>query len=261
MSETSPSPIIELNGVDVATMRDLSLVVVGDVNWSVAPGEFWVVGGGERSGKSDFLMLVAGLMPPAQGDCKLFGADTRHFGEAELPHRLRVGYVFQGGPLFNSLSIAENLALPLQYQRNLSVADAAVPVNRLLEMFELKPFADLIPANVPPAWCYRAALARALVLKPEVLLLDNPLAGLIAKHRQWLVQFLDKLWRGHEWFDGRPLTLVATTDDFLPWQNNRRKFAFLHDQKFMPLGQWPAVTAAEHQVVKELLAVPADLSA
>ena len=63
---------------------------------------------------------------------------------------------------------------------------------------ELTPFADVTPANVAANWRQRAALARALIFKPELLLLDNPLAGLGARHRQWWLRFLDQLWRGHE---------------------------------------------------------------
>src|ERR1039458_6191282 len=114
-----------MRGVTVGAMRDASFTVLENVNWSVAAGEFWVIAGQEHSGKSDLLMLAAGLMPPASGSYKLFGNDTRYFGEAELAERLRVGFVFQGGNLFNQLTIAENVALPLRYQKNLTPDAAA----------------------------------------------------------------------------------------------------------------------------------------
>jgi phospholipid/cholesterol/gamma-HCH transport system ATP-binding protein len=249
----SPTPVIEMAGVDVGTMRDPLHIVVEDVTWTVAPGEFWIIAGTERSGKSAFLTLAAGLMAPARGSCKLFGRGTGTLGEEELAQRLRVGFVFQGGPLFGQLTVAENIALPLRYQKNLSAADAARPVEILLEALELGDFADATPANIPANMRYRVALARALILQPEVLLLDNPVAGMMARQRQWLVQFLDQLWQGHELLGGRPLTMVVTTDDLRPWQNPRRKFALLEEKKFVPLGDWTEVQTAGHATVKELL--------
>ncbi len=254
MNEDQNIPVIEMRGVNVTAMRDASFTVVEDVNWSVAAGEFWVVAGQEHSGKSDLLMLAAGLMPPADGRYKLFGNDTKNFGEAELAERLRVGFVFQGGQLFNQLTIAENIVLPLQYQRNFTAEEAARETQALLEWLELTPLADLTPPNIAANWRQRAALARALILKPEILLLDNPLAGLGARHLQWWLRFLDQLSRGHEQFDGKPMTIVVTADDLRPWKNERRKFALLRDKKFIPLGQWNEVEAADDPVVKELLA-------
>jgi ABC-type transporter Mla maintaining outer membrane lipid asymmetry ATPase subunit MlaF len=256
MNETSKIAAIEMRGVNVAAMRDASFNVVENVNWSVVPGEFWVVAGLEHSGKTDLLMLAAGLMPPAGGDFELFGRDTKMFGEAELAERLRVGFVFQGGQLFNQLTIAENIALPLQYQKNLSLTAAAHAARALLELLELSPLADVTPANIAANWRQRAALARALILQPEILLLDNPLAGFGARHRQWWLRFLDQLSRGHEFFGGRRLTIVASADDLRPWQNAWRKFALLHDQKFIPLGLWKEVEAADHPIVRELVATP-----
>ena len=254
MSENQNLLAIEMHDVTVAAMRDASFTVVEDVNWSVAAGEFWVVAGQEHSGKTDLLMLAAGLMPPAAGRLKLFGADTEHFGEAEPAERLRVGFVFQGGHLFNQLTVAENLALPLRYQKNLTATDVAGPVANLLGLLELTPLADATPANVAANWRQRVALARALILQPEVLLLDNPLAGLGVRHRQWWLRFLDQLASGHELLAGRPLTLVVTADDLRPWQQARRRFALLHDKKFISLGGWNEVEASGHRVVKELLA-------
>ncbi len=249
-----------MHGVTVAAMRDASFIVVEDVNWSVAAGEFWVIAGQEHSGKSDLLMLAAGLMPPAAGSYKLFGNDTSNFGEAELAERLRVGFVFQGGQLFNQLTVAENVALPLRYQNNFTPDAAAPAVGALLELMELSPLADVTPPNIASNWRQRAALARALILKPEVLLLDNPLAGLGARHLHWWLRFLDRLSRGHGQFDGKAMTIAVTADDLRPWQDARRKFALLRDKKFIPLGDWNEVETANDVVVKELLATPVELT-
>jgi ABC-type transporter Mla maintaining outer membrane lipid asymmetry ATPase subunit MlaF len=258
MSENQKTAAIEMRGVSVGAMRDASFTVVEDVNWTAAAGEFWVIAGQQHSGKSDFLMLTAGLMSPVKGSCQLFGRDTRTFGEAELAERLRVGFVFEGGHLFNHLTIRENVALPLQYHRDLSAGAAAAEVQTLLELMELTPLADITPVNVSGNWRQRAALARALVLKPELLLLDNPLGRLEARHRQWWLRFLDRLWRGHRWLGGRPLTLAATTDDLRPWQNAPLKFGLLHHKKYSPIGSWNDVESSDDPIVKELQAVPVE---
>jgi ABC-type transporter Mla maintaining outer membrane lipid asymmetry ATPase subunit MlaF len=249
---------IEMRGVTAVSLRDADFTVVEAAEWTVMTGEFWLVAGQQHSGKSDFLMHAAGLVTPAEGTCRVFGCETEDFGEAQIADRLRVGYVFAGGKLFTQLSIAENVALPLRYQSNLSAEAAARTVAVLLEMLELTPFADFTPSNLSTNWRQRAALARALVLKPELLLLDNPLGGLGARHCQWLLQFLDQLWRGHEWLGGRPMTLVVTTDDLKPWQDAGRKFAMLHDKKFTVIGSWRDVEAMPDHAVKELLAEPAE---
>lgn len=260
MSEPENTSVIEMRGVSVGALRDISFVVLEDVNWSVAPGEFWTVAGQQYSGKSDFLMLAAGLMAPVKGECKLFGADTRTFGEAKLAERLHVGLVFAGGQLFNQLTIRENVALPLQYHHDLPSAAAAPEVQALLELLELTPLADITPPNISDNWRQRAALARALILKPKVLLLDNPLAGLGTRHLHWWLRFLDQLSHGHNWCDGRPMTVVVTTDDLRPWRNAKRKFALLRDKLFSPLGSWNEIESTNDPAVKELLAVPLELS-
>ena len=255
MSEDQNRPAIEMRGVNIAAMRDASFTVVEDVNWSVAAGEFWVIAGPEHSGKSDFLMTTAGLMMPAGGSYKLFGNHPQSFGEAELPERLRVGFVFQGGKLFHQLTMAENVALPLRYQKNFTAGAAAPDLQSLLELMELAPLADVTPANVAANWRQRAALARALILKPEVLLLDNPLSGLGGRHRQWWLRFLDQLSGGHAQFGGKPITIAATTEDVRPWKNESRKFAFLHEKKFFAPGGWKEMETSKHPLVKELLTV------
>lgn len=259
MSETNFNPaVIEMRGVAVGALRDSSFTVVEDVDWTVQPGEFWVVAGQQYSGKSDLLMHASGLMTPSRGSCRVFGCETKDFGEAQLAERLRVGIVFAGGKLFNQLTIAENVALPLRYQKNLTASAAARSVEVLLELLELAPYAGATPPTVAANWRQRAALARALVLKPELLLLDSPLTGLGGRHRQWLLKFLERLSDGHEFFGGSPMTIVAATDDLRAWRHPKRKFAMLDKKGFSVLGSWSGVESAPLQAVKELLNDPVE---
>ena len=254
MSETDFNPaVIEMRGAQVVSLRDAAFTVVADTNWTVLPGEFWVVAGQQHSGKSDFLMHAAGLVTPARGSCCVLGCDTNDFGEAQLAERLRIGFVFSGGKLFNQLTLAENIALPLRYQRNLPAEEAAATVQTFLESFELTPFANALPTSVAVNWRQRAALARALILQPELLLLDNPLAGLGARHRLWFLDFLNQLWRGHAAFGGQKMTIVVTADDLRPWRDPDKKFAVLDEKQFSILGSWNNVAASRDHVVKELL--------
>jgi len=169
-----------------------------------------------------------------------------------------VGYVFADGKLFHQLTIAENIALPLQYHRNLPEAETASAVAALLDLLELTTFATMRPGNVAAVWRQRAALARALILQPELLLLDNPNGGMITRHRRWLVNFLDQLWHGHEFFGRRPMTIAVTTDDLHPWENPGRRFAAAHEGNFSVLGPWGGADFVRHEAVKELLAAQTD---
>ena len=257
MSDAPPNPAtpaIEMRGVAVSSMKDPGVTVAEEVNWSVAPGEFWVVAGPQRSGKSDFLMLAGGLMAPASGRYWLFGGEMPIFEDARLPERLRLGFVFDGGQLFNHMTIAENVALPLRYHHNLTSAEAEPQVRAMLELTELAPLADITPGSVARNWQKRAGLARALALKPDVLLLDNPLGGLDARHTLWWLNFLGQLSRGHSLTEGRPTTLVVTTDDLRPWKSSSRRFALLKDKRFAALGAWPDLERATDPAVRELLA-------
>jgi len=252
----NPQPIMAMQGVQVSSLRKASQSVLQDVNWTVQAGEFWVVAGLQHSGKSDLLMLAAGLTPPLAGSCQLFGRETRDFGEAELAERLRVGFVFDHGQLFNQMTIAENIALPLRYHRNLGEAAAERETRGLLELLELTPVAGARPVNVSRDWLKRAALARALVLQPLVLLCDNPLSGVGLRHRQWWLRFLDQLTQGHAQLGGQPMTVVVTTEDLPPWKNATRRFAVLRDKQFFPLGSWAEMAGANDPMVNELLTNP-----
>jgi ABC-type transporter Mla maintaining outer membrane lipid asymmetry ATPase subunit MlaF len=129
-------------------------------------------------------------------------------------------------------------------------------VRRMLELTELESRADSTPGTIARNWQKRVGLARALMLRPEVLLLDNPLGGLDLRHRGWWLHFLGRLSKGHEWMSGRPTTLVVTADDLRPWRDCARQFAVLKNKRLVVLGSWGQLEAAGDELVRELLAVP-----
>jgi ABC-type transporter Mla maintaining outer membrane lipid asymmetry ATPase subunit MlaF len=252
--ETSTRLAIDMRGVSAGSMRDLNTIVVEEVNWSVAPGDFWVIGGLQGAGKSDFLMLTGGMMAPVSGTYCFLGQQMPIFEDDRLKDRLRLGFVFENGQLFNHLTVSENVSLPLRYHRNLSKAEAAAETQKVLELTELAPWADSTPGAIARNWQRRVGLARALMLRPEVLLLDNPLAGLDLRHRAWWLNLLAQLSRGHDWIERRPMTLVVTTNDLRLWRGGARQFSILKDKHLVVLGSWAQVEAANDELVRELAA-------
>jgi ABC-type transporter Mla maintaining outer membrane lipid asymmetry ATPase subunit MlaF len=253
---TNPAnPLLEMRGVTAVALREPDNVVAENVDWTVAAGDYWVVGGLHGSGKSDFLQLAGGLTAPASGTYRFMGESMPIFDEDRLSQRLRLGFVFEGGQPFSRLTLLESVALPLCYHRNLGRLEADRQVWQVLELTGLEPWANSTPGAMPGYWQRRAGLARALMLKPEVLLLDNPLAGLDLRHRAWWLALLGHLSQGHPWMDGRPVTIVATADDLIPWRRHARQFAVLKDRQWIALGSWDKVESSADEHVHELLAL------
>lgn len=247
------SLVIRMEDVTLGSMADPGRMVAEQINWTVQPGDFWVIAGLQGAGKSDFLMMTGGVMAPLSGSYYLFHEEMPIFDEARLKERLRLGLVFDGGQLLNHLTVAENVALPLRYHRNLPAVEARPEVNRFLETLGLEPWADSTPGAIGRNWHKRVGLARALVLQPEVLLLDNPLGGLDLRHTAWWLDFLHALSKGHPLLEGRPVTLVVTTANLRPWEGRAKQFAILRRQRFSVLGNWKQVESAQQDLLRELL--------
>jgi phospholipid/cholesterol/gamma-HCH transport system ATP-binding protein len=249
--------VIEMRDVALGSMRDLSVPVAEQINWTVARGDYWVIAGLQGSGKSDLMMMTAGLMGPVKGSYRLLGEEMPIFDEARLQHRLRLGFVFDGGQLINHLTVRQNIALPLRYHRNLSAAEAEPFVSQMLDATALAPWADSTPGALARHWHRRVGLARALMLRPQVLLLDNPLGGLDLLHAGWWLTFLDHLAAGASELGMAPVTLVATTSDLRPWRTRAKQFALLKSGHLSVLGNWEQAEAVSAELLRELL--PAEL--
>jgi ABC-type transporter Mla maintaining outer membrane lipid asymmetry ATPase subunit MlaF len=151
----------------------------------------------------------------------------------------------------------ENILLPLRYHFRPTPAELEETARIALEFTGLTHHAHSSPETLGLNWQQRIGLARALVLKPEVLLLDNPLTGLDPVHTQWWLRTLDRLAAGHPILGDRPMTLVATGDDFRPWRNHARQYALLKDKHFVPVPTGPDGGPPE-SALADLLGVEAE---
>ncbi len=249
--------LVEMSDVAVAPASAPEAPLVEGVRWRVNAGDYWVIGGLHNSGKSVLLAAAAGIHRPVRGSIRLFGRDIADLPEEELLRELlRIGLVFESeGRLFSQLTVAENVALPPRYHNNWSAAEAGETVSAVLELTGLSPHAQSLPGRLNRIWQRRVGLARALTLHPEVLLLDNPLAGLDPRQARWWLDFLGRLAAGHEFLERRPVTLVVTADDFRPWLEHGRQFAMLDQQRLTILGGRDELREPTEPLLRELLAL------
>jgi phospholipid/cholesterol/gamma-HCH transport system ATP-binding protein len=172
-----PEPIVE--ATDLRKSFDANAVLRG-VSFELAKGETLVVMGGSGAGKTVLLRLVAGLVQPDGGRLRVFGRSIEHLSEeALLPLRRRMGYVFQSAALFDSLSVHENVAYPLREHTSLGEAEIDERVVHNLSVVGLSSeVLPLLPSELSGGMRKRVGIARALSVEPEMLLFDEPTAGL-----------------------------------------------------------------------------------
>lgn len=154
-------------------------LVVKDLNLTIAKGEFLTMLGPSGSGKTTCLMMLAGFETATHGDIRLGGVPINNIP----PHKRGIGMVFQNYALFPHMTVAENLAFPLE-MRKLSKIDREQKVNRALDMVEMRDFGGRRPAQLSGGQQQRIALARALVFEPELVLMDEPLGALDKQLRE-----------------------------------------------------------------------------
>lgn len=153
--------------------------ILDGVNVDVYPGEMVVIMGGSGCGKSTLLRHMIGTFIPEQGHVDLFGENMSELSEAGLDTlRKRFGILFQSGALFNSMTVGDNVALPLREHTNLDGGTIDIMVKIKLELVGLRQAEDLMPSEISGGMKKRAGLARAIALDPEILFYDEPSAGL-----------------------------------------------------------------------------------
>jgi phospholipid/cholesterol/gamma-HCH transport system ATP-binding protein len=167
---------VEVRGLRVAYG---DTTVLHDIDLTVRAGEIMVIMGGSGSGKSTLLNTLLGLLRPTAGEVRLLGQDITRMKERELGRlRQRMGVAFQGGALFSSLNVGENIMLPLREHTRLDEETMRIMARMKMEVVDLGGREGLMPAELSGGMVKRAALARAIVMDPQLLFCDEPSAGL-----------------------------------------------------------------------------------
>jgi phospholipid/cholesterol/gamma-HCH transport system ATP-binding protein len=199
------SPVIEVSNL----MRQFGdRTVLKDISFTVDRGETLVIMGGSGCGKSTLLRHIIGSMKPTSGSVKIFGQEITTMSEREIESvRKRFGMLFQSGALLASLTVGENVALPLEQHTDKSPDEVAGIVEEKLQMVGLRGFENLKPAEISGGMKKRVGLARALALDPELLFSDEPTSGLDPIMTAVVDQLTQKLARSEN------MTAVVVTHD------------------------------------------------
>ena len=192
MSEQEP--IIRVEGL---IKRFGELTVLDGINLEVLPGETMVIMGGSGCGKSTLLRIMIGSVKPTSGTVTVLGENIAHLSEAKLDElRKRIGILFQSGALFNSMTIGENVALPLQEHTKLHPDVIDLQVTIKLNQVSLLQAREKMPAQISGGMKKRAGLARALAMDPQILFYDEPSAGLDPVTSSQIDELIIKLSKG-----------------------------------------------------------------
>jgi phospholipid/cholesterol/gamma-HCH transport system ATP-binding protein len=153
--------------------------IMHDLNFSILPKEIFIIMGGSGCGKSSLLRHLIGLQNPRAGEIFLFGKNLNRLSEEERSHlRQRIGVMYQGGALWSSMTILENVMLPLEEFSTLSLRERREVAQYKLALVGLENAGDKYPSEISGGMAKRASIARALALDPEILFFDEPGAGL-----------------------------------------------------------------------------------
>jgi len=222
--------------------------VLSDVSWSVPAGEAACVLGRSGTGKSVTLKLIIALLKPDKGTIQIDGDDvTRLNGPGLSRVRRKVGYLFQDAALFDSLTLYENLALPLHRLTHKTPAEIDFAIDRVLGQVELAGDKAKMPSELSGGMRKRAGLARALVLEPKILLADEPSSGL---DRITAAEIDELLLRQKSEFK---TTLIVVSHDVAGVRRVADRVIVLDRGTLIAQGTVPEIEQSENETARKLI--------
>jgi phospholipid/cholesterol/gamma-HCH transport system ATP-binding protein len=245
MNVEAAAPVIEVEKLNVWFGRRQ---ILHDVDFAVNAGEIRVIMGGSGSGKSTLLRHLLGLLKPRSGRVRILGVDVgRADAAALLKLRRQMGVSFQGGALFTSMTVGDNVALPLREHTDLDENTIRIMSRLKLEVVNLGGFQDLMPAQLSGGMIKRAALARAIVMDPKLLFFDEPSAGLDPVVSAELDELILRL------RDALRMTIVVVTHELESAFKIADTITVLDKGSNVLTGTVAEVRAADNQRIQDLL--------
>lgn len=222
--------------------------ILNNINLAIHPRETMVLLGSSGTGKSTLLRHILALEKPTGGHIHVKGLDVCHCAEEELIElRRHLGVLFQSGALFGSMSLGDNVALPLRELTRLDESTIQVLVRLKLDMVGLGGFENLWPSQLSGGMRKRAGLARALALDPEILLFDEPSAGLDPITAAGIDELILKL---KETF---PMTIVVVTHELASAFLIANRIAVMSAGEVIALGTREEIRQSSHPRVQQFL--------
>ena len=222
--------------------------ILDDISFQARQGEIMVIMGGSGSGKSTLLRHLLGLHQPTSGSIKLLGKDITKLSADEMYDlRKNMGVAFQGGALFNSMTVGENVELPLREHTKLDENTIRIMSRMKLEVVNLAGFESLMPAELSGGMIKRAALARAIVMDPRLLFFDEPSAGLdpvVSAELDELILILR---------DAMNMTIVVVTHELESAFKIADRITVLDQGRILMSDTVAAVRASDNQRIQSLL--------
>jgi len=243
--DEAPLPIISVTGLCAWFGRRQ---VLHDVDFRVDAGEIRVIMGGSGSGKSTLLRHLLGLLRPRKGEVSILGVDVAHAESRTLIDlRRQMGVSFQGGALFTSMSVGDNVALPLREHTDLDESTIRIMSRLKLEVVNLGGFAELMPSELSGGMVKRAALARAIVMDPKLLFFDEPSAGLDPVVSAELDELILKL------REAMRMTIVVVTHELESAFKIADSITVLDQGRILLTGTADEVRASDNERIQDLL--------
>ncbi|MFQ5785540.1 MAG: ABC transporter ATP-binding protein [Alphaproteobacteria bacterium] len=252
LSPTRPA-VVEVRGLDA---HYGGRQVLFGVDLEVLEGEIMVIMGGSGSGKSTLMRHFIGLATPSAGSVRLLGKDIARIGADEmLDLRRDIGVAFQGGALFSSMTVTENIMLPLCEHTRLDRRTMEIMARLKLEVVNLAGFGGLMPAELSGGMLKRAAVARAIVMDPKLLFFDEPSAGLDPAVSSALDDLIRRL------RDAMNMTIVVVTHELESAFAIADRIAILDGGRMLAVDTVEKVRGSRDARIRNLLDRRADPSA
>jgi phospholipid/cholesterol/gamma-HCH transport system ATP-binding protein len=220
-------------------------VVHQDINFEVFEGEMLGLLGGSGTGKSVMLRSLIGLERPDSGKIFVFDQNIVAMTEAQLRAiRKKVGYVFQNGALFDSLTVGDNIAYPLREHTDLPEKEIQAKVEAILTRVNMQNTRDLMPAELSGGMQKRAGLARAIILEPAIILFDEPTAGLDPMNSENLLQHIKHLRE-------QRVTGIFVTHDIPACFEICDRIAIIHQGKIYSIEETKKIRQSNDPIVRQ----------